>query len=311
MTDAPWIFTDVSYLAHRARYAVKDIPIEDMPTGILFGFFEQLWNVCNHWQLESNKLCLFFDSKKSYRAEVYPEYKSKRHESRTEEEIQQINVMHDQLKLLKKHILPAIGIPLYRQAGLESDDLMAAAAEHFIGESERKAVIVTSDGDLYQCITSAVHWFDPFRDVYYDPISFHAKKGIIAREWGYVKAYAGCATDSVAGIKGVGEKTAIKYLLEQLPEHHKTFEAMSSEEGRKIFERNKKLVILPHTMTETIILKEPEYNPDAFFDMCERYGLVMYLNEDRMKEWRRFFHGTPKQKTRRRNGKGKRKGFRI
>lgn len=292
--SSPWVFIDISYLAHRARFALSGMEYEDFPTGIIYGFFEQLKFICQNPHINSNKVCLFFDSKKSYRRKLYPEYKKKRKDSRTEEEKKQIELMYFQVRLLWKQILPDIGISTYRQTGLESDDIMAQAAmqvslDNAAGEG-RRAIIITSDGDLYQCITQYVHWYDPGRDVYLTPRSFLRKKRIRASKWGEVKAIAGCSSDEVAGVPGVGEKSAIQFLLDELPKNYKRYQSIISPAGQAIIERNRQLVLLPHAKTKIVFLKPPAYDTDAFFHYCEKYGLLSFLKERKRRAWMRFFH---------------------
>ena len=291
---------DVSYLAHRARFALKNMEYEDFPTGIIFGFFEQFKSICQNPQINSNKVCLFFDSKKSYRRKLYPEYKRKRTDSRTDEEKKQVELMYFQVKLLREEILPNIGLHVYRQTGLESDDIMAQAAKQIARSAppneECQAVIITSDGDLYQCITPSVHWYDPGRNLYLTPASFYRKKGIESCAWGGVKAIAGCNSDEVKGVPGVGEKSAIQYLLFNLPKNHKRYQSIISPEGKAIISRNKQLVILPHQKTKPVELKEPVYNVPKFFHYCKRYGILSFLKKEKKREWRRFFHNDNKNK---------------
>jgi len=293
-----WVLIDISFLAHRARYALGDLDNADMPTGILFAIFEQIRTICQHPKIDSNKICVFFDSKKSYRKKVYPEYKAKRKE-KTEDEREQIDLMHTQVNLLREIILPEMGVSVYRQTGLESDDLMAKACLQFYN-AKRQAVIVTSDKDLCQCIRPSVHWFDPAREVYHTSKSFINNYGIDAEQWKYVKMLAGCVSDNVQGIAGVGEVTAIKYLNDYLPEHYKTYRSITSKEGIRIRKRNIELVVLPHTKTKEVKLKEPDYNPEAFFATCARYGITAYLKKGAQQEWNAFFDPNYKIKTRRR-----------
>ena len=295
----PWVLIDVSYLAHRARFALKGMEYDDFPTGIIFGFFEQLRTICQNPKVKSNKVCLFFDSKKSYRRKAYPPYKRKRKDERTEEEKKQIEEMYFQVRLLHEQILPDIGIHTYRQIGLESDDLIAMAAQQ-ISRRNGKAILITSDGDLYQCISPTVSWFDPGKDLLLTPESFLIKKGIEASRWGTVKALAGCSSDNVKGIKGIGEKTAIQFLTHTLPTNHKRYQAITSSEGVDIFNRNKKLVILPHKKTRRVKLKRPKYNPDAFFHYCERYGILSYLKGGKKREWLYLFNDNKSKGLRRR-----------
>jgi len=294
----PWVLIDISFLAHRARYATADLAYDDFNTGILFGFWEQLRTICSDPNINSNKVVLFFDSRQSYRKRILPSYKGDRKKDMTDEEKEQLGIMYDQIKLLRRTILPAIGFQVIRQTGLESDDLIAEAA-NILTSNKEKGIIVSADGDLWQCISDYVRWYDPARRKGYDSDSFIEAKGIEPALWRDVKCIAGCSGDNVPGVPGVGVKTAIKFLTRQLPPHYKTYKAITSYDGETIISRNEKLVALPHLKTKTFELREPEYNPDAFFSMCERYGFLSYLRKPRRGEWISFFN-TMRPKLRRR-----------
>lgn len=307
-----WVLVDLSWLAYRALHAVGNLEHEDIPTGIIFGFFTQLREICNDPKVQSNRVAIFCDSRKSYRAEVYPDYKRKRREERDEEKEKQIRAMREQMNLLQGGILAEIGFPVYKQEGLESDDLLAYVARHLtlstaFGGPRKRGVMITSDGDLYQSITHAVHWYDPQRRRYYTPDDFKTLKGVDPAHWGMVKAIGGCSSDNVKGIPGIGEVTAVKYLTNKLPEKHKTYQRIVSAEGRKVIKRNKGLVVLPHAKTEPVVLKDPQYDLDVFFGYCERFGLATFLNRDR-KAWAAFFNRREfvprKRGERREKGKG-------
>lgn len=287
-----WVLVDVSYLAYRALHSVGDLSHDDVPTGIVFGFLQQLREICFDDRIRSNKVAIFAESRRSIRAEGYPEYKQKRRAERTDEEIERIRTMRRQLNELTSKVLPEIGFPVFKQDGLESDDVLAAAADSLTATKtpERLGVMITSDGDLYQCISNKVHWYDPMRRLYYDVPSFKAAKGIPPFDWAEVKAIGGCKTDNVEGVKGVAEETAIKYIKGDLPIHHKTHARIISPEGRATIKRNRGLVTLPHRATEYINLpSHVEYNADAFFRHCERFGLKSVFRE--RDAWEQFLSG--------------------
>ena len=284
----PWVLVDISYMAHRARYALGELSYQDAPTGVLFGFFEQLRTTCLDTRVRSSRVVFLFDSKQSFRKQTFPAYKAHRKDDMSEEDVEKLKIMYHQVHLLRQDILPAIGFQVHRQTGCESDDLMAMAADSLQGD-RREAILITADGDLWQCISQAVHWFDPARKVYYDPETFLTKKGINPGQWASVKALAGCNGDGVPGIPGVGEKTAIQHLLGTLPKHFKRAQALYSEEGKAIINRNLPLVKLPHHKTKPFELRDPELKPDVFFGMAERYGLMSYLREPLLGQWREFF----------------------
>ncbi len=280
----PWVLIDLSFLAYRAIHTVGHLKFEGVQTGVMFGFFNQLRMICQDRNVQSNKIGIFCDSRKSFRKKFFKKYKEKRHQDRTPREKAEIDLMWKQVRILVRDVLPAMGVPIYRQMGLESDDLLAMAAGQIRYGGER-AIIVTADGDLYQCIRNAVHWFDPSRRIYHTPATFRGKKGIDAKQWGLVKTLAGCHSDNVPGIPGIGEKTAIKYLLHTLPEHLKSYQKILG--GSKIATRNAELVVLPHPKTRAVKLREPEYDAKAFFAACRKFGLISFIKDKH--RWLNFF----------------------
>jgi len=283
-----WILVDISYLAHRARHSLRGMVMEDIPTGILFGFFDQLLSICQTQWIQSNKVLLFGDSRRSYRMKVFPDYKRKRKENRTEEEKEQISIMYHQVDYLRRDILPAIGFPVYGQKGLESDDLIAWTAGE-LGRRKEKGVIITSDGDLYQSINEDVCWYDPQRGIRHNPTSFRRLKGVHPDDWGKVKAMGGCSSDGVPGISGVSEKSAIAFIRGELPTHYKRYKAIDRALTSGSLSYWKSLTVLPHQKTKPVNIRPPVYNPSAFFSFCEEYGILSYLEDPGRSKWNRFF----------------------
>ena len=297
-----WLLIDLSCLAHRARLSLKDLTVDDLPTGVLYGFWEQVRTIAKRF--ESNKICMFCDSRTSFRTESFPDYKKKRKENRTPEDLESIKQMHDQVKLLRREILPAVGIHTYGQKGLESDDLLAAAADEITRRKE-EGVIITSDRDLLQCISERVQWYDPQREILFDRSSMKQEKDAWPEQWGLVKAIGGCVTDSVPGVPGVGEITAVKYLNGQLSKTSKKYQAIEKEYIGGRWDLWSQLTILPHHKTKHVKPEEPQYNPLAFFQFCVKYNIDSYLDMQRA-NWDRFFTGEFNTFRRRRRRHGKR-----
>lgn len=298
----PWVLLDVSYLAYRAHFGGTELHWEDLHTEILFGFWEQLRTICQHNMVNSNRVVACCDSRSSLRRQAFGGYKGGRREGLTFEEREERRIIHDQVRLLRDVILPEVGIQVLLQDGLEADDMMAQVVAQLSDMRQPEhAILVTADGDLWQCINETTMWLDPARDRLYDVETFLAKKGIHPSLWGSVKCLAGCSSDTVPGIPGVGEKTAVKYLRNELPSRYKVYQAITSPVGRDIFQRNFDLVVLPHAATKPVLLRNPEYRVDSFFAMCERYGFLSYLKEPARGKWEDFFAtGMGMKKTRKR-----------
>lgn len=284
-----WCLIDASWLAYRARHAFgQRLSFADEPTGVVFGFFEQLRVTCYDPRVRTNAVALCFDSRKSYRRNAFPAYKQKRREERTPAEWAEVIAMKEQVERLRRDILPRCGFVCLKQSGLESDDVMAMAATQLPGTG----VMVTADNDLYQCINDRVHWYDPVRDLYLDPARLVERKRVGSNEWGLVKCLAGCRGDGVPGIPGIGEKTAIDYIWKIL-KPGKKLDAIMSPEGLRIMARNERLVVLPHLKTRPVKLPPdgPQYDRRAFYDVCAEYGFKSYLDGPRRRAWDGFFDG--------------------
>lgn len=294
-----WILVDLSYLGHRVRNSLKDLESDEMNTGILFGFFEQIYSICSSPRFLSNQVLIFADSRSSVRSASFPDYKKKRTEYRSPEEWEQIKIMHSQLNILRREVLPAIGFPVYGQKGMESDDLIASAAQDLSSRRER-GVIITGDGDLYQCISDYIHWFDPQREMLLDPESFKRKKGISHERWAEVKSIGGCSTDGVPGVRGVSEKGAIDYLKDRIPHHHKRYQEIQRSIEAGDVSSWEALVRLPHKMTKPIRIRRPAFCPEEFFSFCKEFGIRSYLRDPGRKNWEMFFEGKFKGEPRRR-----------
>ena len=119
------VLVDISYLAYRALYTTGNLEHDDVPTGILFGIFHQLREICANFPIRSNRILIFRDSRTSFRKKSYPQYKQTRVDNRSDDLKVRIRAMRKQADLLCDEILPAIGFPIYYQEGLESDDTIA------------------------------------------------------------------------------------------------------------------------------------------------------------------------------------------
>ena len=287
------ILVDLSYLAHRAFHAMGSLQFEDIPTGVVYGFWEQIRTLAIDPHIRSNQLFFFYDSRQSYRRQFWPPYKAQRQEY-TEEQIQQRVILNTQIDMLRDLMLPECGFRVFRQTGCESDDLLAQAARQLSMPTmprELNGVIVTGDGDLYQCISKEVHWYDPGRSLYHDPLTFWVEKGVCEHQWAMVKAIGGCKSDGVPGVEGVAERTAICFLTQTLKETSQRYKNICSEQGQAVIRRNLALVTLPHPKTRSIDLIPPTYRPPMFFEFCKNLGLKSYLEGSKRREWDMFFAG--------------------
>lgn len=142
-----------------------------------------------------------------FRHELYAEYKANRPPA-PEELKQQFEPV--------KNMLSRLGVRVEVSEYAEADDYIASLAKKY--SSERPVVIIGMDKDLKQCLNENVVMWDPAskEEKIVTMQSFTAETGLQPAQWPDVQALIGDSADNIPGIKGIGEKTAIK-LLQDFP----------------------------------------------------------------------------------------------
>ena len=267
-----YLILDSPYLCHRAKYTTGALSFGENATGVIYGFLKSLIGFQRLFNTSNFVFC--WDSNTSKRREIYPEYKANRKDKEyTDEEIEFDKAFRKQIKKLRTTYLPMIGFKnVFIQRGYESDDIMASVALQ-LSQCGNEAIIITSDHDLYQCISANVSCYNPQTNKIMTLQGFKKQYGIESYEWVLVKAIAGCTSDNIEGIKGVGEKTAIKYLKTQLKTTDKRYCDISCSDGKAIFERNFPLVKLPMKGTQRFKLKRDKLSEQGWHQVVKLLGM--------------------------------------
>ena len=176
------------------------------PTNALFGFV----NMMNKIIVEEEPVYMVvaFDKGKTFRHDKYDFYKGGRSET------------PDELKMqfpLAKEILTAMGIKYYEIDNYEADDIIGTFAKYCdIPNDDYEGLIVSSDKDLLQLISSGVEikLLKSKDYIRYNESTFKEEWGIEPINIIDLKALMGDASDNIPGVKGIGEKTALKLLKE-------------------------------------------------------------------------------------------------
>lgn len=176
---------------------------EGFPTNGLYGFVNMMNKIIA--EEKPNYIMVAFDIGKTFRHEKYEQYKGGRKET------------PDELKMqfpVAKKILTAMGIKYLECEGYEADDIIGTVSLWCDKDPKYEALIVSSDKDLLQLISDettvkllkmkdhVMMTKDKFREIY----GFEPSKMID------LKALMGDASDNIPGVKGIGEKSAIKLL---------------------------------------------------------------------------------------------------
>jgi len=296
------VLIDCNSLCYAALYSTGFLQDSDgVETGVIFGFLKKILSIA--YRLESNRFAFCWDSKKSYRKNRWPWYKASR--KKTPEEQEAFQSAFRQFNDLRTEILPSLGFNnVFLQPGLEADDLIAIICQKEIED----IAVVSSDEDLYQLLRPNVVMWNPSKNEFITEAKVLKKYGVPASQWATVKAIAGCSSDDVPGVPGVGEKKACQYLLGTLPQG---MILSRISESMKLIERNVKVVKLPYHLTERIQLCNnfPELAP--WVDLCSKYGFDSLMEEEQLE---RYAEGMVKGKfsppPSTRIGKGRKKGVR-
>ena len=173
------------------------------PTNALFGFV----NMINKIVAEEKPVYMLvaFDKGKTFRHEKYTEYKGGRGET------------PDELKKqfpIAKELLTAMGIKYYEIDNYEADDIIGTFSHMCDNDPNYQGLIISSDKDLLQLISDEVEMkLLKSKDyIRYNKESFKEEWGIDPIKVVDLKALMGDASDNIPGVKGIGEKTALKLL---------------------------------------------------------------------------------------------------
>jgi len=268
----PLLVLDVNYLCHRVFHSFGELSWEGDSTGVLFGFLKSITTLKETFQTDRIAFC--FDSSISLRRHFYPHYKKKRHAvERTQEQRHAYERLIAQMSDLRQKHLPNVGFKnVFCFEGMEADDILARIAE---GVSDgQEMCLVTGDSDLFQCLRFNVFIYSPQKNRIFTDVWFIKEYGILPQQWALVKAIAGCPTDEVKGVGGVGEKTALKYVRGELPKDSKAYKVIASAASREIVRRNKGLVLLPLARCPVPVIVEDSVSRKAWQTMCDKLGML-------------------------------------
>lgn len=280
----PLIIVDCNASCHKAKHTLGELTSETMHVGVIFGFLLQMLKLAK--TEKSNTFAFCWDSSQSLRQKEFPAYKEGRRTIKTEatpEEKEINSAAYAQFDLLYNEILPRIGFKNnFKFKGYEGDDLIASIVDR--SDIDQPIVIISGDEDMLQCLMNGVEIFTGKRRI--TEKSFIEEYGISPHQWATVKAIAGCKTDEVPGIKGVGNATAIKYIQHKINIKTKAFSNITCPEGQFIIARNKPLVTLPFRNCPEIDMVPDELDFDAFMDVCKELNFQSILNRDSLQRWK-------------------------
>lgn len=253
----PLYLLDGYGLIYRSYFGFIRSPLRN-PEGrnisAVFGFFRSLLNMLA--KRDTKNLVVLMDSKtKTFRHEMYPEYKATRDKTPDD--------LFEQIPLIEE-LLELMGFTVLRVDGYEADDLMGTLAVRAKAEG-RPCYIISGDKDLLQFTDEGIGILKPVKSDFeeLDRDGVFEDRGVWPEQIVDYLSLVGDTADNVPGVAGIGPKTAAKLLqtyatLEGVYEH---LDEIKSKSQREKLEKDRENAFFSK---ELVIIKTDVPLPDGF-----------------------------------------------
>ncbi len=275
------LLVDGSSYLYRAFHALPELksPKTGEPTGAIYGVLNMLRKLANDYRAQAR--AAVFDAKgKTFRDEVYPQYKATR-TAMPDDLARQVEPLYDAIR--------ALGWPLLCIDGVEADDVIATLVEQ-AKERGWRTVISTGDKDLTQLVDERTLWINTMSNEKLDTAGVTAKFGVPPDKIVDYLALIGDQIDNIPGVDKVGPKTACKWItqygsLEGVIAHADEITGLAGENLRKVRDwlptargllTVKRDVPLPVALDQ---LTDGKADPSRQRAQYERFGFKSWLSE--------------------------------
>lgn len=220
----------------RAFHALPPLIRSDgINVGAVFGFTSMLTKII--LEFSCSHLAVVFDSGgKTFRHDIFPEYKSHRPPA-PEELIPQFPLVREAVS--------ALNIDILQKQGFEADDLIATYAKQ-ASNSGIKVTIISSDKDLMQLIDDNISLYDPLKSKPIKAEQVKEKFGVRPDQVVDILALMGDSADFVPGVPGIGPKTAAELInkYNDLAGIYENIDELPSSKRKESLINNKNLAFL-------------------------------------------------------------------
>lgn len=232
---------DGRHLLWRTSDAFSDLCVEIndevIGTGGVYGFLSVASRIHQKYK---GKVIVAWEGRNNFRYKLYPSYKKR--EEPTPERLELIKDMKEQEQRIKL-LLRSMGVDQYYGVGCEADDVIGRLCK----DNRKKNIVVYSgDSDLHQLANKkgttiiAAPGYRGRPDKVYDYNAVEEKHEVKAEMIPDLKALAGDSSDTIPGIKGIGQKTAAS-LINEYGDIEKIIESAENKTWEK-FERFRKTI---------------------------------------------------------------------
>jgi len=275
MSEKKLIVIDGYSFLFRAYHSMPALsrPKDGTPVGAVYGFVSMMMKVLS--EMKPTHIVIVFDAgKKTFRNDLYPEYKAHRPPA-PDDLIPQFALVREAAKALNIYVL--------EQEGYEADDIIATLSE--ISKSKQEEVlIVSSDKDLTQLVNGHIKMYDAIKSKIISSSDVEEKYGVVPEKMRDLLALVGDTSDNIPGVPGVGPKTAAELLnrfgdidsiFENLSEIKQPKRRESLENSRDIVKLSRQLVSLCKDMELEVdfeTLKSKPINDKNLLNFLDEQG---------------------------------------
>ncbi len=269
---------DASAYIHRAYHAIRPLTTSaGIPTNAVYGFIKLINKVKNEQKPDYIAVC-FDHPSKNFRHQLSPVYKANRKE--IDEDLKK------QMPIARQAV-DAMKLAHFEQAGFEADDVIGTVAKKAEKEGV-KVVIVTGDKDLFQLVNDNIHIWNESKNIMFDSQKVYEKYGLYPDKIVDMLALMGDNCDNVCGVKGIGEKTAVKLIntygsVEDIIANADSIKGKISQaikDGANDVLLSKKLVQLELNVPINVSMEDLKFNDNLFEtaqDFFKQYELYSFI----------------------------------
>ena len=188
----------------RAYFSMPAFTRKDgTPVGAVYGFTKMMMRLLA--SLDFTHIVAIFDSgSKTFRNEIYSEYKMHRPECPED--------LKPQFPIIRQ-VAESLNLATLEKKNYEADDLIATIAKQ-VDPDEYEVLIISPDKDLMQLVSDHIKIYDAGKDKMIDRAAVKEKFGVKPEQVVDILALMGDAADNIPGVKGVGPKTASELISE-------------------------------------------------------------------------------------------------
>lgn len=260
MSEKKLMLIDGNSLLYRAFYALPLLHNrEGVYTNGVYGFLT-MFNRITASEQPSHIVVAFDVDRKTFRSEIYNEYKANR--SAPPEELK------GQFQLLRD-VLDALNVHYIEKPGYEADDIIGTLSKR-AQEDNLDCLIVTGDKDTLQLVSDQVQVLMTKKGIsemqIYNPQQVREKWEVEPGQMIEIKALMGDASDNIPGVPGVGVKTAVK-LIKEYGNIENLYHHLEEVSGPKLVERlteNRDQAFMSRKLATIVTNMELEWDLDKF-----------------------------------------------